>query len=330
MDAVTASRTAHQPRRLACVTARKDLPRDLIGVPFRTNVARDLGVSRQRLDRADLEAPFRGVRVGPAPDRIELCRALATTFAEGTAFGGTTAAWLWDLPLPGYADPRLHVSSLRPVRAVRRSGVLGSQRTRGAPVMHRGVPVLAPEATLISLGSRLAAEDLTAIADRLISGTLRTAPLTSPERLAAELFIHRGVPHRRRLQLALEAARSPVWSRTETLLRLLIIAAALPEPQTNYEIPLEQGDAVVDLAWPKVRFGLEYEGKWHDATPEQRARDARRREALLDIGWLTMDVRAAELFAAPHALVARLVQRLSSRGMSIGTLDLTRLPRFRP
>ncbi|MEO8094889.1 MAG: DUF559 domain-containing protein [Pseudolysinimonas sp.] len=209
--------------------------------------------------------------------------------------------------------------------------MIGSQRATGSPDLLEGLPVLGPEQTLISLGPELSFPDLTAVADRLISGTLKSAPTTTRERLLESFDQHSGVPYIRNVRRAVEAARSPVWSRPETLLRLLIASAGLPEPRTNLEVAVTGDQAIIDIAWPEQMIAVEYDGHWHDRSPEQWARDAARTEALIDAGWLVVHVRATHLFREPHALVARLVRRLASRGFSLGrSIDLTRMPRYVP
>lgn len=115
------------------------------------------------------------------------------------------------------------------------------------------------------------------------------------------------------------------------MLRLLIVAASLPEPVPNLEVLPGRRDAYVDLAWPDLRIAIEYDGTWHFASAEQRIRDAERRELLADAGWLSVHAHAADLFTGGHSLIARLVARRVERGAPHGrSIDLTRLPRFTP
>ncbi|MGN6502039.1 MAG: hypothetical protein ACTHKX_03930 [Pseudolysinimonas sp.] len=291
--------------------------------------ARAQGVSRGRLGRDDLARPFHGIRViGDADAFVPRCRALATVFDDGMAFCGSTAARLWELPLPASVPGvPLRVSSLAPTRALRRQQVVGSQRACGSPVLLDGIPVLDAVSTFLALGRELTVADLTAVADRLISGTAATRPISSREELGRALstFHGRGA---RALRVAVRQARDRVWSRPKTLLRLLCADAGLPAPTPNLEVL--GGESVIDLAWPEFGVGVEYQGRWHDATPAQRARDAHRRERLVDEGWTMVEVRSADLFVTPHALVVRLVQRLVRAGWVTAALDLTVLPRYTP
>ncbi|HXR44507.1 MAG TPA: hypothetical protein VN759_06850 [Pseudolysinimonas sp.] len=262
------------------------------------------------------------------PDRRA---ALVPLMSAGQAFSGPTAATIWELPLPmrwGF-DERLHVSSRGEIR-MRRPGVIGTRRGSGEPVLRTGMPVLDPAATWISLGGLLHPWDLTAVADRLISGTLTSDPLSSLVELRSALTAAGSARHIRRLRAALDDARVGAWSRPETLLRLLIARAALPEPVLNTPVPLDDRRvAYPDLAWPDVRIAIEYDGRWHDDS-RFRDGDADRHERLVDAGWLVVRVRSADLFVRPSALIARLIRRLAERGRRVGTVEWARMPRFEP
>jgi Protein of unknown function (DUF559) len=175
----------------------------------------------------------------------------------------------------------------------------------------------------------LAPWDLTCVADRLVSGTLRTPPLGSIGDL------HRGVddagriPGIRALREALIDTRAGSWSRPESLLRLLLIRAGLPEPTLNAPVPLlDGGRAYPDLAWPEYLVAIEYDGRWHDGSG-QRATDSERHERLVDAGWLVVHVRSDDVFDRPSALVARIVSRLRERGFALAkSVQWADMPRF--
>lgn len=319
------SPAAHDRR----VTQRRDLPIGL-GSAFRVGEGRAAGASRKRLRARDLDAPFHGVRTRgvDAPERQ-----LVPVLRPGDAFCGPTGARIWGLPLPLEAaeDARVHVSSLAPTAAMRRPGVVGVSRSADAVVLRDGLPVLDPVGTWLTLARDLPWWDLVAAADRIVTGTLRTGPLASVDDLAAAVASRSGRGHVRRLRHALERVRVGSWSRPETLLRLLIVAAALPEPSLNLRVRLADGrEAIIDLAWEAERIAIEYDGRWHDrgAGPD---RDALRHEELVDAGWLVVHVRAHELFVTPSVLVARLLRRRHDRGAApISRVDFARMPRFRP
>ena len=306
---------------------RKPLPVGLHPDAFRVADALDAGVSRKRLRAGDLTTHFRGARARTN----DLRRALLPVMASGDAFTGPTAAQIWQLPLPRRQsnDPRIHVSLLGN-RRMRRPGVISSRRVSGIPVVFDGLPVLDPIATLMSLGSTLSSPDLTAVLDRMITGTLTTAPITTLAEVDAALdaaAARRGI---RRLRAARVDARMGAWSRPETLLRLLIVGAGLPEPTLNAPVALSgEGFAYPDLAWPQFMIAIEYDGRWHDSTPGQPDADAVRHERLVDAGWMVVRIRSGELFDRPTVVVARLLRRLGDRGFELGSpIHESRVARF--
>ena len=176
------------------MTARRELPDDLRGRSFAVRDALELRLAERRLDALDLVRPFHGVRT-PADEALDLaarCRALATRFRPGDAFDGATALALWGAPLPLRLGrtPTLHVSSMEPRRALRRRGVLGSQRVGGSLRQHRGVLALSPGDAWVTVAPDVALHDLVAVADFLVTGEKGVGALLSRAELA-EVVIQR-------------------------------------------------------------------------------------------------------------------------------------------
>jgi len=313
------------------MTRRTTLPQELHGRPFRVRDALAAGVSLDRLDARDLVRLHHGARCPPPADFVALCAALRPLMSAGQAFTGPTAGRLLGLPLPLRLerDARLHVSSRRPQRAMRRPGIVGTARGAGDVVPVAGLPVLASEATWIALARSLELPDLVAVGDRLIGGDGRSAALTTRDALVDAVERHRGVPGAVRARAALPHLRERAWSRPETLLRLLLLDAGLPEPRLNAEVQLRDGRiAIPDLSWPIDRVAVEYDGWWHAG---QSDRDADRHERLVDAGWLVVHVRKHELFREPERVVRRVLDRLTRRGhRPCAPIDVTRIRRFVP
>jgi hypothetical protein len=204
---------------------------------------------------------------------------------------------------------------------MRRPGIVASRRNTLNGVVRDGLTVLDPVSTWISLGELLPPWDLTAVADRLVSGTLTAPALSSIPELGAGLVAAGRVPGIRALRTALVDVRVGSWSRPETLVRLLLVNAGLPEPVLNTLVAIDDRRfAQPDIAWPELRIALEYDGRWHD-DPRQRAADLDRHERLADAGWIVIHARAAELFGQPSALVARVIRRFRQRGSLIGEIE---------
>lgn len=84
-------------------------------------------------------------------------------------------------------------------------------------------------------------------------------------------------------------------SPQETWLRLLVIRAGYPPPQTQYPIYNEYGVLIgeVDCAWPELQIALEYEGR-HHTDPEQFRKDIQRVDAIAEMGWIVIRVTRRE------------------------------------
>jgi very-short-patch-repair endonuclease len=84
-------------------------------------------------------------------------------------------------------------------------------------------------------------------------------------------------------------------------LRLLVIRAGYPRPQTQIAVPRPDGrNYYVDMGWKDLMLALEYDGGQHWDDPKRIAYDIRRTEFLNDIGWKV--VRVMKEHRAPEVL----------------------------
>jgi hypothetical protein len=103
-------------------------------------------------------------------------------------------------------------------------------------------------------------------------------------------------------------AESPPESR----LRVGLILGGLPRPESQWSV-MSRGLFVarVDLAWPRWRFAVEYDGQWH-ADRYQLARDRERIRNLNAAGWYVYPVTRNDMSdMAP--LVAEIGRLLRAR-----------------
>jgi len=111
--------------------------------------------------------------------------------------------------------------------------------------------------------------------------------------------------------------RPRVDSPMETLLRLLIVLAGLPEPATNVDAWSPQGYRLArpDLSWPLVRVSVEYDGVHHftDVDGSQRRSDNRRRARMSEHGWVEVVAMSEDLFIDPWRLLRRIRDVLAQR-----------------
>lgn len=129
------------------------------------------GRKGSRTRHPGLARPFPGTRSLTRPLTIEeRVAAYAPRLPSHGFFSHTTAAALWGLPLPAFADPRLHVSYPHGRRAVRTAGVVGHHlvmRDEELTVLD-GIPVTTPERTWCDLAGLVDFEALVAAGDRVV------------------------------------------------------------------------------------------------------------------------------------------------------------------
>ena len=232
-------------------------------------------------------------------------------------FSHSTAAVLWDLPLPLQPDTLPHVSV--PGRAPRMRGIHGHQidpaMSRVVTHPHLGVRVADPATTWAMLGGMLRHPyDLVAVGDAIVRIPRISGPTPRMERDAwgsvAELEAAVRAGRRRgaaALREALPRIRGGAASRMETWLRLTIVDAGLPEPTTDLDVFDHRGQFVgcVDLAYPGLRIAIEYEGDQHRTDPRQWQRDIEKHEQLADLGWRVIRVTRDHVFGDPASIVRR-------------------------
>jgi hypothetical protein len=294
---------------------RTDLPRNLSSEGFTVAEARLAGVTPKRLQSNDLFAPFHGVRVAAGtPDGVEQrARAYAAAMPTGHYFSHATAAQLLGMPLPGYAtrDQRLHVSAVAPDRAPQGAGVAGHTVFSRPDLWHVGrLVVQNPVSTWCELAPLIRLDDLIALGDHLL-GVLDPPYSVEDLRAAvAERSGHRGI---RRLREAVEWVRPRVESRQETRLRLLLIRAGLPEPETNVYLPLRYQRRRVrgDLVYLRYRTLVEYDGEQHRTDDVQFARDVDRLDGVMAEDWRVIRVFKG---TPDGEVVTRVEHALRSRG----------------
>lgn len=97
------------------------------------------------------------------------------------------------------------------------------------------------------------------------------------------------------VRLADRRAESPMESR----IRLAILADGLPVPALQYPV----GPYLLDLAYPAVRLGIEYDGREHLEQARAR-RDLSRQASLTAAGWTILRFDAPEVLHRPTRVAA--------------------------
>lgn len=118
---------------------------------------------------------------------------------------------------------------------------------------------------------------------------------------------HRGARGIRRLAQVLDLYDPGAASPKETWLRLLLLRAGYPRPQT--QISVRSADRsrryYLDLGWPELMVAVEYDGQQHRVDHGQYAHDIRRSEHLHELGWTVVRVINRDGSADILARVAR-------------------------
>lgn len=304
-----------------------------LGPEFSTREARERGVTWGQLRARGLSAPFQGTRMRatdvPGRDttfaalreyELSLIRALGTRLVDGQFFTHRSAALIWGAPLPHPKRMDLHLGVFRPQRSPRVNGAFGHSFVRGrVDVTTRfGLPVLSPASTFATLGT-LPLPDLVAVGDYLVrkfrNGAWRPnvgrPPLSSIGELERVVRTGRwrGIAN---LREAVTLVREDSWSPRETLIRVLLVQAGLPEPELNVDVFDRHGEFLgcVDMLYRRWRLIIEYQGEHHSAT---YARDIERIERLRAEGWVVIQVTKT-LANQPDRMVERVARELRRAG----------------
>jgi hypothetical protein len=275
------------------------------GAPFSVRAGAAAGHSRQRLAGPDLMRPYRGVRSAVEASGAQ---GYAPLLRPGDRFSHTTAAELWGAPLPRRLEGQVHVSGAG-ARA-RTAGAIGHE-SPAASVLRGGLPASSPELTFFELAGILTLDELIAVGDHLVLDPHQLDPFdlrpyTTLDRLGGALDRRRR--HIRRARAALEQVREGVESPMETVLRLLIVRAGLPEPICGYEVARV---GWFDLAWPRHMVLAEYDGDQHRTSRRQYERDIERYDGAADLGWRVIRVRHAGVTRHEERTVERIRRALS-------------------
>lgn len=224
------------------------------------------------------------------PDTVRLrAEALCLVMPDSAVICRRTAAWLHgiDAYAPNERDQVMTVECvvLARLSRVRRAGVLGWEETLDPEdiVLVYGVRVTTPTRTAL---------DLARYAPRFMGLAAIDAfchrGLTTPERLMDCAHRFRGGRNIAIARQLIEWAEPLAESPGESWLRLRILDAGFPRPQAQIKIRDESGRVLyrLDLGYPHLMIGLEYDGLEFHESHEQRARDdSRRTELDRRFGW---------------------------------------------
>lgn len=154
-----------------------------------------------------------------------------------------------------------------------------------------GMRVTTPARTAVDLACKYPIDDAVAGIDALA----RATRLGTPEIWAAAQR-HPGRHGLDRVRAAIELVDPGAESPRETVLRLLILRAGYPPPETQLPVYNEYGALIgeVDMGWRDRKLAVEYEGRHHRLSRAAFDKDIRRIDALLEAGWTVIRVTAVD------------------------------------
>lgn len=218
-----------------------------------------------------------------------------------TAVLRAKAAWLWSRRrgvIAGQSAAALHGAKWvddrapaelqydcrRPPRGVR----TWSDRVQADEFqLIEGMRVTTPARTALDLACRYPLGKAVAAIDALARAT--RLKMADVELLAERYPGRRGI---RRARVALPLVDAGAESPRESWLRLLLIRAGFPEPQTQIPIYDQYGQlaAVADMGWEDIKVGVDYEGEHHRTTRGAFNKGIRRHETVTGLGWIDIRV----------------------------------------
>lgn len=213
------------------------------------------------------------------------------------------AAWLWshrEAGIAGVAASALHGAKWvdddavveliwRNARAPNGVKTRADQLFDGETQLLGGMPVTTLERTAFDLGRRGTLGRAVARLDALANAT--NFKVNDVAALASR---HRHTRGLSQLDKALDLVDSGAQSPKETWLRLLLINAGFPRPQT--QIPVLGVDGYpryyLDMGWEDIKLAVEYDGDQHRTSRLQFVKDVERLEYVIRVGWTHIRVLA--------------------------------------
>lgn len=279
---------------------------------FRGSAAVAAGlVTRDRLRGPSFVRLFPDVYV-PTPDMppADLSLRSLAAFRLVEARGGVLA---------GYSAAELLGASCGPADGPAEVTVPDGQRRRDGLLVHRDrlqpgevwslgdVRVTSPLRTAFDLARR----------GDLVEGVVAVDRLANRHGFSPDLLLHFGARYRgargnRQLAEVLAHADRRAGSPMESRLRMVIVGAGLPCPEVQWVVQDEAARTAVwlDMAYPRHRIGIEYEGEGH-AEAGTVLRDISRYTRLVDCGWRIYRYTKYEVYTDPAGIVAQLTRALA-------------------
>jgi very-short-patch-repair endonuclease len=286
--------------------SRTPLPSQIPNGSFLVEDADSLGLSPKQLSRDGIFTPSRGIRLplhstGTVADNVRAYSRLDPT----CVLTHSTSARICCICLPAWLDQDWRIHIARPANGCkpRRRNVVGHQLSlrHGEVMMLDGVRLTSPARTWLDLASLLSIDELVAAGDSIVlehgeDFPMPRNPLATIEDLKGIIGRHPGMRGVRKARIALDLIRVGADSAQETMMRLALVRAGLPEPVLNIVLRNRLGHPVVwpDAAYLDQRIALQYDGAHHGDSDQYR-RDIKRQSLTESVGWREVRVQRSDL-----------------------------------
>ncbi len=232
----------------------------------------------------------------------------------------TTGAWIWSrgaAVITGRAAAALHgalwVDADAPIEMIGRMTraprgiVVRRERIEADEVVERdGLLVTTPQRTAFDLARHLPRDAAVAHLDALA----RAADVKAADvLLLAERYPRaRGLP---RSRIALDLMDGGGQSPKESWLRLLLIDAGFPRPQTQIRVTDGFREAFIDMGYDEPMVGLDYDGRQHLTDRKRYVHDIGRADLIDRQGWIDIRVVAEH---SRRYIIHRVAEAFARRG----------------
>jgi hypothetical protein len=163
-----------------------------------------------------------------------------------------------------------------------------------------GIRVTTPTRTAVDLACKYPVDTAVTAIDALARATRLKVP--DIELAAGRHPRRHGLERARKaIQLVDPGAESP----RETALRLLIVRAGYPPPETQLPVYNEYGALIaeVDMGWRELKIAVQYDGDHHRSS-KQFAKDIRQTREMTAMGWFVIRVTSGDTEATILRLLA--------------------------
>lgn len=276
--------------------------------PFLGSEALGRGAVTQHELRTRYQAIFRDVYICRGGKLTAAAKARAAWLATGATLCGQSAAAVLGTK---WLDEAAPAEIVRADRHGQPGMVVHTYQLCDDEVRtFRGARITTAARTAFDIGRLLPAAKAIPIVDALLNATgIKAADVAA---LADRRPGARGI---RRLRAALELVDGGAESPQETRVRLLLVNAGVPRPETQIEFRnLHRKRIRVDMGWREWKVVVEYDGIQHWDDPYQRSWDIERIALLEAAGWIVIRVSAEMLSRRPNMIVERVKAKLAERG----------------